>query len=92
MSENASATLLSAPTNYAVVQLPNRQFPGIVFQGDSTYSIFTNLRRLQASGCIQDEDMSAELEDLVDLFREIVTSYENVLARHGIALPYAKGR
>lgn len=30
------AKLLSEPTNDAVVQLPGRAFPGVVFQGDSS--------------------------------------------------------
>jgi hypothetical protein len=29
------AKLLSEPKNYAIVQLPQRRFPGVVFQGDS---------------------------------------------------------
>ena len=29
---DATAKRLTDPTNYAVVQLPGRQFPGVVFQ------------------------------------------------------------
>ena len=86
------AELLTRPSNYAVVQLPTRKFPGIVFQGDSAHSIFTRLTLLKQSGCIQDEDMQIELDELIELFTAVLASYEQVLARHGIELPYVKRR
>jgi len=42
-----SAALLTDSGNYAVVQLPRRKFPGVVFQGDSTRNILVQLGRIQ---------------------------------------------
>ncbi len=39
--------LLSGPTNYAVVQLPGRKFPGVVIQGDSLHAMVGRLAELQ---------------------------------------------
>ena len=37
------AEVRSEPTNYAVVQLPGRQFPGVVFQGDTLHVLAHSL-------------------------------------------------
>jgi len=47
------AELLPPPRNHAVVQLPERKFPGVVFQGDSLNSLFgalEGIHRKLASG------------------------------------------
>jgi predicted RNase H-like HicB family nuclease len=38
------AKLLTNAENYAVVQLPGRQFPGVVFQGDSIRTLISQLK------------------------------------------------
>ena len=42
--------LLSEPTNYAVVHLPGRAFPGVVFQGDSLDGIIADLEEVVSNG------------------------------------------
>ncbi len=39
--------LLTLPTNFAVVQLPERSFPGVVVQGDTLNSIVESLTNMQ---------------------------------------------
>jgi hypothetical protein len=46
MSNFGSAKLLTSSHNYAVVQLPGRQFPDVVFQGDSLHILETHLSKL----------------------------------------------
>ncbi len=40
MAESDVAKVLSAQSNIAVFQLPTRNYPGSVVQGDSLYSLF----------------------------------------------------
>ncbi|MDM9622451.1 hypothetical protein [Rhizobium sp. S96] len=85
------AKLLTPAHNFAVVQLPERKFPGVVFQGDSLHSIVTqiaNMQKLLATG--QLEDLSEEFEFLLkDLF-DIQADYEQVCSTQGIGLPYVR--
>ena len=85
------ATLLSPAKNYAVVQLPGRKFPGIVFQGDSAHAILAQVGAIQklAEKC-GDEDLDAEIESLRELLAEVISHFETVCAREGIQLPYPK--
>ena len=41
------AKLLSKPTNYAVVQLPGRSYPGTVIQGDSLQTLVLRLQEVR---------------------------------------------
>lgn len=88
MSETAK--LLTPPTNYAVVQLPGRQFPGVVFQGDSLNTLVNNLSRVldQFRDPGQVAAALEELEIIRDDLAEIRGGYERVLEQQGIALPY----
>jgi len=83
----ADVKLLSEPTNYAVVQLPGRAFPGIVFQGDSLDAFISDLREV-ASEADADERAYALASVIKDL-TEVQRHYETVLKRQGIPLPYS---
>jgi hypothetical protein len=86
-----TATLLSPATNYAIVQLPGRRFPGIVFQGDSAHNILVQLSgiRTLAKKC-GDKELDAEIEDICELFSSIIKTYEAVCESHGIELPFPR--
>jgi hypothetical protein len=87
MSQNVE--LLSSASNYAVVQLPGRRFPGVVVQGDSLHSIVQELLELQQlASAHNDEELDAGLAELYDLFKEVSVRYEAVCAERGITLPY----
>lgn len=83
----ADVKLLSEPTNYAVVHLPGRAFPGIVFQGDSLASFVGDLE--QAIAEPDPSERAVALDDLIERLRAIKSRYEDVLAREGIPLPYS---
>lgn len=88
---NESVELLSQPANYAVVQLPGRKFPGVVFQGDSLHNLFhvvVELRRLTEK--YSDEEVEASLAKLAATLGEVVQHYERVCSDRGISLPYSK--
>jgi len=80
----ADAKLLTPPHNYAIVHLPERAFPGIVVQGDSFHTIVRDIEAALSKPEVREEILSYLLKDL----REIQASYEAVLTKHGIKLPY----
>lgn len=89
MSE--SVELLSRPANYAVVQLPGRKFPGVVFQGDSLHNHLQSITELcQLTDKYGDEEVTASLAELSESLSEVVQHYEKVCSDRGIPLPYQK--
>ena len=80
--------LLSEPRNYAVVHLPGRAFPGVVFQGDSLDSL---IREIEEAAAEQDTDeRDACLAGVIERLTEVRKHYEAVLKREGMKLPYFK--
>ena len=83
----ADVKLLSEPTNYAVVHLPGRAFPGIVFQGDSLNALISDLKEVAAEA---DADEKAYgLNSVIKGLTEVQRHYEAVLKRQRISLPYS---
>lgn len=84
----ADVKLLSKPTNYAVVHLPGRAFPGVVFQGDSLNILIGDLEE----AAVEDDadERNATLTDVIERLREVQAHYEAVLEREGMSLPYPK--
>jgi uncharacterized membrane protein len=84
-SNRSTAELLTEATNYAVVQLPGRRFPGVVFQGDSLGSLCHALRAALAE---QDAaDLRGELEAIVTGLDQVLQDYLDVLAERGQSSP-----
>ena len=86
-----SAKILEIGANGAVVQLPERRFPGIVIQGDSLsilVSDFRELKELIAKG--EQSETEACLASIEDHLGERLAFYESVIAKHGIELPYVR--
>ena len=85
------AELLSPATNYSVVQLPGRKFPGVVFQGDSLRILVSNLRQMcQEAAKHQDDELNAGFESLLVTLESVMGHYESVCQSRGIQLPYHK--
>ena len=81
------AELLTPPHNYAVVQLPTRRYPGVVFQGDSLSILCEG-----ATSVAELARDSAAFEEAVllrDDLNAILRGYIAVLEQRGIELPFA---
>ena len=82
--------LLSDAVNYVVLKTPGRSFPGVVIQGDSLAKLYRSAaevcRRAESCG---DEELMGEAAMLCRELADRLARYENTLASHGIALPYA---
>lgn len=82
--------LLTEPSNYAVVQLPDRKYPGVVFQGDSLNALTQQVRdALRAASRHNDEDLNAELEEALALLQAAQDRLKTVCAQEGVELPFA---
>jgi hypothetical protein len=78
-----SAKLLSAPVNFAVVQLPERQYPGVVVQGDTLAGLVGQLARMKALLNAGDVDeLAGEIEEMEDQLLGALSFYESVCAKH----------
>ncbi|WP_077002557.1 hypothetical protein [Variovorax sp. KK3] len=83
--------LLSPPENFAVVQLPERQYPGVVIQGDTLAALVSQLGTMREHLHINDlERLADELDELEEKYVEAKEHYESACATHGISLPYSK--
>lgn len=81
--------LLSRPVNYAVVQLPERKFPGVVVQGDTLNSLVKRLERMSGLLAAEEiEELTAEIESMREELFGAITHYESICAARRIALPY----
>jgi hypothetical protein len=85
-AETKQVEVLSETSNYAIVRMPGRNFPGSVIQGDSLYILVGLARKIQT------EAASSHNEELTDAAAELLEDrieyYETVLAAHNIDLPY----
>lgn len=83
------AELLSPPGNYAVVQLPRRNYPGVVVQGDSLHMLKQQAQRMgRLLAAMELEEFADEIEYLTEQLSEVQRHYERVCAERNIALPY----
>ncbi|MGM4917625.1 DUF6959 family protein [Tardiphaga sp. 813_E8_N1_3] len=83
-----TAQLLSPQHNFAVVQLPQRQFPGVVIQGDTLNGLVGQLARMKsllAAGDLQ--ELASEIDDMSDLLASALTSYTLTCANNSIGTP-----
>ena len=88
---NASANILELGANGAVVQLPERKYPGIVVQGDSLSILVSDFEELKKNIAQKDEsEIAASLDMIESHLKERLEFYESVLAKHGIPLPYVR--
>ena len=88
-TNHGHAELLTPARNYAVVQLPGRNFPGVVFQGDSLKILLGELREVQESARKGDlEEMHFQLDDVCERLNEILEYYKPICLAAKGTLPF----
>jgi hypothetical protein len=81
-----SAKLLSAPVNFAVVQLPGRQYPGVVVQGDTLAGLVGQLARMKALLDAGDvNELADEIEEMEEQMSGALSFYKSVCEKHSIS-------
>jgi hypothetical protein len=85
--------VLSEQSNYAVVHMPGREFPGSVIQGDSLSILCAEAKaissRLKELTCADEELLALAQEHQEKLLGRLL-HYQSVLAEHHAPLPYSK--
>ena len=87
-----SLEVYSESSNHAVIRPPGRQFPGCVIQGDTLSSLCLDARELSLRlKAIQpeDEELLWIAQGIQEQLLERLLHYQEVLAAHGISLPYS---
>jgi hypothetical protein len=92
MNSENTAKILQISSNGAVVQLPGRNFPGIVVQGDSLSIIVKELMAIRSSMSDNkcDEDTLMDLDEIIIQLYSRIVLYEMTLNKLGLELPYNK--
>jgi hypothetical protein len=84
-----TAPILSHIPNSGIVQLPGRQFPGIVMQGDTLSNLFDSASSLLAEfKRLRDEEHYYETLMFTEQLQAQLVHYEETLQTQGIQLPY----
>lgn len=76
--------------NYAVVKIPGRAFPGIVFSGDSTMILFREITDILNAIESDPDEAKEACVYLRDELKDILRGYEGALKAYGYDLPYGK--
>ena len=80
-------------SNYGIVRMPGRNYPGCVVQGDSLYVLWQNARAVAEAvkkGLTQVEDFVGAVEVLHNALLTRLLHYQEVLQREGLDLPYVR--
>jgi hypothetical protein len=92
MSDKVYAEVLDRTPNASIVQLPFRQFPGMVLQGDSLNILrkqIVEIHRLLTSEPNLDEAVDV-CEGCIQILTGYLENYERVMWEHNLPLPYVK--
>lgn len=89
--ETKPVEIFSEASNFAIVRVPGRQFPGCVVQGDSLSILLGNAKEVwEKIKVSDDEELVGAAQELVESLQSRLDHYERVLTEHGMKLPYAK--
>jgi len=83
--------VLSEQSNHAIVQLPARQFPGSVIQGDSLAILCAEAKAISQGllqcGCADPELLGLAQEHQENLLERLL-HFQQILSDNGVPLPY----
>lgn len=81
--------IYSDRTNAVVLRHPGRNFPGLLLQGDTLYSMCQMADcACKAAHGLMPEDEYEELNELRNQLLEFLGHYKHVLVEHGKELPF----
>jgi hypothetical protein len=76
--------------NCVIVQVPGRNFPGIILQGDSLSTLFDGTKEIYCRAKqLPDEEIQYEALMIAEILQEYLAHYEETLKNHGLELPYS---
>ncbi len=83
----------SEDSNYGIVRMPGRNYPGCVIQGDSLACLCATARRIVddiKARSICDRELLGDVEDLYHSLLGRLLDYQEVIQRAGFKLPYGR--
>ena len=81
-----TAKLLSPPVNFAVVQLPDRQYPGVIVQGDTLCGFVGQLGRMKSLLETGDlEELGYEIAEMKDQLSGALAYYQAICKERSIS-------
>ncbi len=81
--------VFSEASNFGIVRMPGRRFPGCVIQGDSLSILLSQAAViLRESKTIKNKYLAEAAQELFDSLSNRLDHYEAVLKEHGMELPY----
>jgi hypothetical protein len=88
-----SLEVYSHVSNYAVIKPPGRNYPGCVIQGDSLAILCQMAKTIATfaqSGDTSSKDFQENVQELANSLIHRILHYQEILAQHGIDLPYTR--
>lgn len=83
--------VLDETSNAVVAKHADREFPGVLLQGDTLRILFTDLVELKEEIDAKDFEAAGDIADsLKEQLELLLDHYERILKEHDIRLPYAK--
>jgi hypothetical protein len=90
MKSTQKFEILSDATNAIIARYIERNFPGILIQGDTLKIMFDDIEEIREAAAAGDLEVVKDLTDsLQSKLQEILVHYEKVLKENGVELPYA---
>ena len=87
--QEVNGAILAITGNYAVVQVPSRNFPAVAIQGDSLKILQDTLKELSDSMDAGDlDDARSALDEITKTISEMISTYEDASRDVGFTLPY----
>lgn len=84
--------IFSEASNYAIVRMPGRSFPGCVIQGDSLSILLHRAEEvLELAKRSADHELIESAQEIVDSLQGRLDHYAQVLTEHGMQLPFGSG-
>ena len=91
--ERKELEVFSALSNYAIVRMPGRSYPGCVIQGDSLSILLSYIERAHSLALgTGNSELIDELASLKESLEDRLIHYEQVIKAHGFDLPYFRPR
>jgi hypothetical protein len=91
--EMKSLEVFAEESNFGVVRMPGRNYPGCVIQGDSLFLLWGAARRVATAvrdGTAEGEEFREAVEELHNSLLDRLLHYQEVLRQEGFDLPYVR--
>ncbi len=90
MKKQAIVEVFSEEVNFAVIRIPERQYPGVLVQGDSLYNLLSTVIDVIE---VFENDKEEAMEALKFLYKELnwrVENYQKVMEDNNSPFPFAR--